>query len=228
MVGKGSAGGVPGVAKFQGLLAVSLFLQGAALALYQAATAIALRCAIALAPRQPATALALHLAATVLAPHNPATALALHQAVTALALHQAATALALRFATALAPHQPAAALALYQAAAALALRCAACMCLDQCWRNMIYSIMVFVHIAVQAMQTCLKKMESRLNQRFRTFWMTTELKTWLQPKQGELEAFQHALTHSTQSFGANSLQTEWSGGSSTLTLLSCCATATFA
>jgi hypothetical protein len=60
-------------------------------------------------------------------------------------------------------------------------------------------------IAVQAAQTCLKKMESILNQLFRAFWMTTELRTWLQPKQSELEAFEHVLTYSTQSFVANRL-----------------------
>ena len=59
----------------------------------------------------------------------------------------------------------------------LALRCAACTCLDLCWRgNMVYSIMILVHIAVQVMQICLKKMGSRLSRLFRGFWMTTELR----------------------------------------------------
>ena len=117
---EGSAGGVPGVAELQGLLVVSVFLQGAAVALYQAATALALRCATALAPHQPATALALYQAATALAlrcaialaPHQPATALAPCLAAIPPALHQAATALALSCATALALHQAATAPAL--------------------------------------------------------------------------------------------------------------------
>ena len=58
--------------------------------------------------------------------------------------------------------------------------------------------MILVHIAVQVMQICLKKMASRLNQQSRIFWTTTELRMRLQPKQGELEAFQHVLTYSTQ------------------------------
>ncbi len=72
----------------------------------------------------------------------------------------------------------------------LALRCAACMCLNLCcWGKTVYSIMILVHIAAQAMQTCLKQMGSRLNQLFRGFWMTTGLRMWLQPKQGEIKAF---------------------------------------
>ncbi len=94
-MGGGSAGSVPGVAKLQGLLVVSVLLQGAALALHQAATTLALRCA---------TALALYLAAIAPALHRAATAVALSCA-TALALHQAATAPALRHVTALILHQ---------------------------------------------------------------------------------------------------------------------------